>query len=98
MKKEFYILSLNAEIDVDDIFEYSNSEFGIDKAIEYHIGLINLFIQLTSFSEEGKSRDEIRVGLRSIVYISHIVFYRILSDHIRIVRILHQNQNYTDYF
>ncbi len=91
MKKEFYILSLNAEIDVDDIFEYSNSEFGIDKAIEYHIGLINLFIQLTSFPEEGKSRDEIRVGLRSIVYISHIVFYRILSDHIRIVRILHQN-------
>ena len=94
----FYVLSDNADIDVDNIFEYTISEFGVDKAIEYHKGLINLFIQLTNFPEEGKSRREIRDGLRSIVYVSHTVFYRILADHIRIVRILHQSQSSANFY
>ena len=69
----------------------------MDKAIEYHIGFINLFKQLTTFPDEGKSRRDIREGLRSIVYVSPIVFYRILTDYIRIVRMLHQSQSATDY-
>ena len=92
------MLSEDADLDLDNIFEYTFTEFGMDKAIEYHRGFINLFKQLTTFPEEGKSRRDIREGLRSIVYVSHIVFYRILSDHIRIVRVLHQSQSAMDYF
>jgi toxin ParE1/3/4 len=98
MKADFYVLSDDADIDVDTIFEYSLDEFGIDKAIAYHEGLIKLFKQLTQFPEEGKARNEIKNGLRSMVYFSHIIFYRILSDHIRIVRVLHQSQNIGDNF
>ena len=98
MGKFYYVLSDKAEFDVDDIFEYSVSEFGMDVAIEYHFGLTALFVQLTEFPNEGKSRGEIKQGLRSIVFVSHIVFYRVLSDHIRIVRILHQSQDVYKFF
>jgi len=98
MEAFFYVLSEDADEDVDSIFEYSFGEFGIEKAIAYHEGLIKLFKQLTQFHQEGKHRNEIKTGLRSIVYFSHIVFYRILSDHIRIVRILHQSQNVEENF
>ena len=43
--------------------------------------------------KSGRERFEIRMGLRSIVQNSHVIFYRILKDRIRIVRILHGSRD-----
>lgn len=42
---------------------------------------------------KGRARPEIREGLRSHIQESHIVFYRLIKDRIRIVRILHGSRD-----
>jgi len=89
----FYELSPEADRDLDDIFDYTVREFGFDQAIEYLSGFDSLFVKLANNKELGKEREEIREGLRSLLKEKHVVFYRILADRIRIVRILHGSRD-----
>ena len=89
----FYELSIEADKDIDFIFNYTAEEFGIDQAVAYVSGFDNAFTQLLDNPELGSKRPEIRKGLRSLVRESHIVFYRVLKDRIRIVRILHASRD-----
>ena len=84
-----YQLSSEADQDISDIFDYTEAEFGLDQAVSYVGALDECFIQLVENPELGRERDEICESLRSITSGSHIVFYRIAKDCIRIVRILH---------
>lgn len=88
-----YALSLEADNDLDEIFDYTVEQFGIEQAIKYLSGFEQLFENLGNHPKSGRSRNEIRKGLRSISYISHTVFYRIMEDHLRIVRILHASRD-----
>lgn len=84
-----YELSLQAEQDVEDIFDYTLEKFGLEQAVTYTSELEPVFYQLVANPELGQSRHEIRKGLRSVSYRSHVIFYRILKTRIRIVRVLH---------
>ncbi|HEA20902.1 hypothetical protein LCGC14_1257710 [marine sediment metagenome] len=84
-----YVLSEEATSDIDDIFKFGEYKFGIAQAIKYLIGLEGHFEKLANNPDIGRERNEIKVGLLSLPYISHIIFYRKLSDKIRIVRILY---------
>ncbi|TNF23835.1 MAG: type II toxin-antitoxin system RelE/ParE family toxin [Bacteroidetes bacterium] len=94
----FFELSLPAQNDLEDIFEYSESEFGTDQAINYLLGLDLLFNKLVEAPEIGRERNEIKRGLRSIVEAEHIIFYRIMADRIRIIRILHGSRDLPKFF
>ncbi|WP_187411341.1 type II toxin-antitoxin system RelE/ParE family toxin [Saccharophagus sp. K07] len=48
---------------------------------------------LAMHPEIGWKRSEIRAGLYSLRYQSHVVFYRLLQTRIRIVRIFHQSRD-----
>ena len=89
----FYELSPESDNDLDGIFDYTAREFGIDKAVQYVSDFDDIFEQLVKNPEIGRERKEIRRGLRSIVKESHVVFYRVLKDRIRIVRILHGSRD-----
>ena len=89
----FYKLSGASEVDLGDIFDYTFTEFGIEQAEKYTLEFEIVFEELVRYPELGVKRDEIKIGLRSILKESHIIFYRILSDRIRIVRILHQRKD-----
>ncbi|MDD4190230.1 MAG: type II toxin-antitoxin system RelE/ParE family toxin [Mangrovibacterium sp.] len=84
-----YRLSQKADRDLEEIFDYTVREFGVDQAIAYVNGFEDVFAGLAANPELGRKRNEIRNGLRSFVKGSHTVFYRIVKNHIRIVRILH---------
>lgn len=84
-----YQLSQEADKDIDEIFDYTESEYGLQKAIDYTSQFSIIFSQLIQEPELGRTRNEIRNGLRSLIQNEHIIFYRILSDYIRIVRVLH---------
>lgn len=90
---ERYELSKPADQDLEDIFEYTEIEFGIDQAIEYLNGLESGFEQLIVNPELGRTRNDIKTGLRSISRSSHIIFYRLMSDHVKIVRVLHGSRD-----
>ena len=92
-KRFAYELSQEADNDLNEIFDYTVDQFGIEQAIRYLGGFENVFENLCNNPKSGRKRDELRKGLRSISNQSHTVFYRILEDHIRIVRILHASRD-----
>ena len=94
----FYELSPEADRDLEDIFDYTEREFGFDQVTEYLSGFDGLFVKLVNNPELGKEREEIREGLRSLLKEKHVVFYRILANRIRIVRILHGSRDLRTFF
>lgn len=88
-----YRLSQEADRDLEDIFDYTTREFGIDQAVSYVFGFEAVFVSLAANPGLGRKRDEIRKGLRSFVNGSHAIFYRVLKDHIHIVRVLHGSRD-----
>lgn len=93
-----YRLSQEADQDLEDIFEYTQSEFGLNQAIDYLNECEVIFSQLLQNPKMGRTRNEIKQNLRCFPKGSHIIFYRILQDHIRIVRILHASRDYPQFF
>lgn len=93
-----FVLSLEADQDLEDIFDYTFDEFGLDQAIKYVSEFEDFFNLLIHNPDIGKHRDEIKEGLRSFPKASHIIFYRVLIDHVRIVRILHARLDIPRYF
>ena len=93
-----YELSTEADQDISDIFDYTHDEFGLDQAVAYVSAFGDCFAQLIDNPELGRIRDEIRIDLRSIHHEAHIVFYRILKDRVRIVRVLHGSRDLPRHF
>ena len=93
-----YILSKKSQEDIESIYEYGNFRFGKDVAIQYLIELKNSFENLSENPEMGKNRNEIKQGLFSFPFVSHVIFYRILQNHIRIVRVLHGSRDIQKFF
>lgn len=90
---DFYILSKKTEEDIEAIYQFGEHKFVKDQAIEYLIELRSYFELLTKNPDIGKQRNEIKEGLLNFPFSSHVIFHRILSDHIRIVRILHGSRD-----
>jgi len=84
-----YKLSREADRDIEAIFDYTELEYGLQQAADYTTQFSTIFHQLSQEPELGRARNEIKNGLRSLVQHKHVIFYRVLNDHIRIVRVLH---------
>ena len=98
MSRKIYILSEIADKDLEDIFDYTLDEFGFDQAEKYLLEIEGIFQNLIINPQIGKKRDEIKQGLYSFPKDNHIIFYRILDNHIRIVRVLHGSRDISKYF
>lgn len=98
MSKTLYILSEIADKDLEDIFDYTFDEFGFNQAEKYLLEIEEIFQHLIVNPQIGKKRDEIKQGLYSFPKDNHIIFYRILDDHIRVVRVLHGSRDLPKYF
>ena len=98
MSRKIYILSEIADKDLEDIFDYTFDEFGYDQAEKYLLEIEEIFQNLIANPQIGKKRDEIKQGLYSFPKDNHIIFYRILDNHIRIVRVLHGSRDIPKYF
>ena len=90
---DHYTLSQKAQEDIESIYDFGLQKFGKDQAIGYLMEMRSYFELLLRNTEIGKQRDEIKQGLYSFPYVSHIIFYRLFKNHIRIVRILHGSRD-----
>lgn len=91
------VLSEEADKDLEDIFDYTAEQFGVDQAIVYVSGFEAVFDSLSNNPRLGRERYEIRPELRSITKESHVVFYRIMKNNIRIVRVLHMSRDVNNF-
>lgn len=93
-----YLLSKAAQDDLREIRAYTRSTWGENQAKTYLSTIKNGLDSLVTNPESGKVRDEIHVGLRSIVTGKHIIFYRIGKTHIEVARILHGRMDVNNRF
>ena len=96
MDKRTYVLSQAAEEDLEQVFDYTEKEFGLEQTVQYLSGIEQMCSQLLTNPMLGRERREIRDGLRSIPCQSHVIFYRILANQIRVVRVLHGSRTSGD--
>ena len=90
---DHYVLSQKAQEDIESIYDFGLQKFGKNQALAYLMEMRSYFELLLRNTEIGKQRDEIKQGLYSFPYVSHIIFYRLFKNHIRIVRILHGSRD-----
>ena len=88
-KLKSFLLSNDADADLDEIFDYTEAEHGFNQAVKYLSDLDNLFEQLVKNPNLGKERMEIGKSIYSIVEQEHIIFYEIREEYILIARVLH---------
>ncbi|WP_020174444.1 type II toxin-antitoxin system RelE/ParE family toxin [Methyloferula stellata] len=87
-------LSPRAQSDIEDIWDYTVSHWGIDQA-EVYLRQIQAAIKIVANNPScGKSCDDVRAGYQKFPAGSHLLFYRTTRDGIDIVRILHQRMDF----
>jgi toxin ParE1/3/4 len=86
------VLSRRAQEDLFETWEYiaEHDELAADHYIDY---LRERAMELLEFPELGRMRNEICPELRSLLARNHLLFYRIHSDEIQILRILHGSRD-----
>ncbi len=88
-----YKLTQEADNDLDQIFDYTEIEFGFDQAVRYLTEMRMLFDKLVVTPQLGRTRIELKPHLFSITHKKHIIFYSIEPDRILIIRILHSSRD-----
>jgi toxin ParE1/3/4 len=87
------IWSADAEHDIDGIWDYLAAQASIQVADEAVRDLFRVCDKLVNHPFLGRPRDELIVGLRSILSHPHVVLYRVSGSNIEIVRVLHQRRD-----
>jgi toxin ParE1/3/4 len=55
-------------------------------------------LPLAEYPLAGRSRDELRPGMRSVAASPHVVFYRVVEDRAEVVRVLDGRRDIEDIF
>jgi toxin ParE1/3/4 len=87
-----YVLSNEADLDLQGIAERSIIQWGIDRATQYIFELHKAFETLAEFPHLGRDAGHIRPGYFRFEHDHHTVFYQKNSDNIFVVRVLHEKQ------
>ncbi|MDP1866119.1 type II toxin-antitoxin system RelE/ParE family toxin [Bradyrhizobium sp.] len=92
------IWSPEALDDIDRLWEYYAGTAGRAIADKLLREVVRVVATIDDFPLAGRSRDEIRTGLRSLAASPHVVFYRLNDDRPEIVRVLDGRQDMEDIF
>ena len=87
------VLSPAAQQDLQSIYQFGLRTWGQNQSNAYlHVLKERLWI-LTTQPLMGVERSELAVGMRSFPVKSHVVFYRVETCQVQIVRVLHGRQD-----
>jgi toxin ParE1/3/4 len=89
--------TVRADEDVISIYVYGARRFGLEQADEYHAGLIRTFQFLLEHPYAARERTDLKPPVRLHSYGSHLIVYRIMMDHVLIVRVLHGRSDWQRY-
>ena len=84
-----YILSPEAIVDLQDIYDFTLDEWGEAQAEKYLNEIYSVFDRLTQHPNIGRLRAELSDGLRSTPVGAHVIYFMPWQDHLAIVRVLH---------
>ena len=84
--------------DIDQLWDYYAEVAGRASADRLLRQIARVVATLDEFPLAGRSRDDVRAGLRSLSAGSQIVFYRLMGDRTQIVRVLDGRRNIDEIF
>ena len=93
MRKLKIVVLEEAIQDLEEIWFYTFTSWSQEQADRYHSLIIKEMEFLATKPQSGKILEHVRKGYRSSKVKSHYIFYRITSNEIEIVRILHENMD-----
>jgi toxin ParE1/3/4 len=82
-----------AEQDLGDIWRYYANAASVDVADRLVAAIIAAASRVVQRPLSGRSRAELKAGLRSILSSPYIVFYHVSDSGVEIVRVLHERRN-----
>ena len=85
--------SPEAEADLLEIWHWGAQHFSSDIADTHLREIDKAARNLQRFPETGRAREELRPGLRSVVIFPTVLFYRVVSDTIEVVRVVDGRRN-----
>ncbi|MBX9773110.1 MAG: type II toxin-antitoxin system RelE/ParE family toxin [Xanthobacteraceae bacterium] len=93
-----YVLSPRAQADLDQIWNYTAERWDEDQADRYVLVIRAAIEAVVRDPRRGRACDHIRSGYRKYPAGSHMLFFRVISDGIDVVRILHQSMDFERHF
>jgi toxin ParE1/3/4 len=87
-------LSPRAKADLDEIWDYTEDQWGVAQAETYTRALWQRIEAVAAKPSMGEGCSDIRRGYRKIPSGSHVLFYCLTADGIDVVRILHERMDF----
>ena len=87
------VFSPRAQDDLEEIWTRSASDWGVRQTAHYLATIRDTVAQLVETPQIARNCEDIKPGHRKYGVGSHIIFFKITSDGIDIVRILHQRMD-----
>ena len=87
------VIRPRAEEDLENIWFYTLDQWGSAQADTYLDEIKAAISHLGNNPRLGKSRENVRTGYRSFQINRHVVFYKVATSTIQIVRVLHAHQD-----
>jgi toxin ParE1/3/4 len=84
-----------AEVDLSDIWDYTEETWGPRQAREYFAELDRIFQSIVSFPEMARQRTEFDPPVRIHRFRKHLIIYLINDNQIDVIRVLHSRSNWT---
>ncbi len=88
-----YILSPAAQADLESIWDYTVTRWGETQAEDYTRNIREACEALSTGKMVSRSAEDIRQGYRKVAVGSHVMFFRLQSGVVEIIRILHQSMD-----
>jgi toxin ParE1/3/4 len=89
-----FVLSPRAQTDLEEIWDYTVARWGLDQAETYTRQLWECIKAVAARPSIGRECADLRPGYYKLPSGSHVLFYRLITDGIDIVRILHERMDY----
>jgi toxin ParE1/3/4 len=93
-----YSLSFRAQSDLQEIWDYTDDNWGRAQAKAYLKSIEAAMERVASNPKLGKACEEIRSGYARYPVGSHILFYSITAGQVTVIRILHQRMDFVRHF
>lgn len=87
------VIAPAAKADLKNIYQYGLQQWGKSQSDSYLETLKEHFWAITEQPLMGAERPELLPGIRSLPIESHTLFYRVNTDTVDIIRILHGRQD-----
>ena len=88
-----YRLTPAAQRDLDEIFDYTVREWGLEQALAYAAAIEKACARLAKAPDLAQDCGHIRTGYRRAVVNRHAIYFRVEDYGVAIVRILHQHMD-----